>query len=62
MSMTPERYLGIWRSVNDLSAQLGQKKFELFLELVDTRIFHLHVKNAIYLTRAWTARNAGQSK
>ena len=59
VSMTPERYLGIWRSVNDLRVQLGVKKFERFLSFVDDKISHLDVINATYLTRAWTARRAG---
>ena len=59
VSMTPERYLGIWRSVNDLRVQLGEKRFELFLEFVTAKIFHLDVINATYLTRAWTGRKAG---
>ena len=59
VSMMPERYLGIWRSVNDLRVQLGQKKFELFLEFVGAKICHLDVINATYLTRAWTVRKVG---
>ena len=53
--MTPHRYLGAWRSVNDLQAQLGTEKFETFLSFVEGRIAGLEAIEATYLTRAWTA-------
>jgi ubiquinone/menaquinone biosynthesis C-methylase UbiE len=54
--MTPERYLGVWRSVNDLRVQLGPQKFDAFLGYVEQRIQRLEVIEATYLTRAWSAR------
>lgn len=54
--MTPERYLGAWRSVNDLRVQLGPEKFDSFLMFVEKRIAGLNVIEATYLTRAWSAR------
>lgn len=54
--MTPERYLGAWRSVNDLRVQLGPEKFDAFLGFVEDRIKGLEVIEATYLTRAWSAR------
>jgi hypothetical protein len=59
ISMTPERYLGAWRSVNDLRVQLGPEKFDSFLEFVEKRIAGLKVIEATYLTRAWSARAKG---
>jgi SAM-dependent methyltransferase len=59
IEMTPERYLGAWRSVNDLRVQLGQEKFDAFLDFVDQRIAGLKVIEATYLTRAWSARRKG---
>jgi ubiquinone/menaquinone biosynthesis C-methylase UbiE len=56
ISMTPERYLGAWRSVNDLRVQLGEKAFASFLEFVQQRIDGCSVIEATYLTRAWSAR------
>lgn len=56
IKMTPERYMGAWRSVNDLRVQLGPKKFSTFLTFVELRIRDLKVIEATYLTRAWTAR------
>jgi SAM-dependent methyltransferase len=59
IEMTPERYLGAWRSVNDLRVQLGPEKFDTFLDFVEKRIAGLKVIEATYLTRAWSARRKG---
>lgn len=59
IEMTPERYLGAWRSVNDLRVQLGPENFEAFLAFVEQRIAGLPVIEATYLTRAWSARRSG---
>ena len=54
--MSPDRYLGAWRSVNDLQVQLGEEKFESFLSFVEQKIAASEVIEATYLTRAWSAR------
>jgi SAM-dependent methyltransferase len=54
--MSPDRYLGAWRSVNDLQVQLGEEKFESFLTFVEQKIADSEVIEATYLTRAWSAR------
>ncbi len=56
IGMTPERYLGAWRSVNDLRVQLGAESFDAFLEFVERRTSGLKQIEATYLTRAWSAR------
>ncbi len=56
IEMSTERYLGAWRSVNDLRVQLGPEKFDTFLAYVEQRIAGLQVIEATYLTRAWSAR------
>ena len=53
--MPPNRYLGAWRSVNDLRVQLGPEKFDLFLAFVEEQISKLDVVEATYVTRAWSA-------
>lgn len=58
ISFSPERYVGVWRSVNDLRVQLGDEKFETFLTWVEQRISKLTVIEATYLTRAWVARKS----
>ncbi|TDR73535.1 class I SAM-dependent methyltransferase [Paludibacterium purpuratum] len=59
IAMTPQRYLGAWRSVNDLRVQLGAEKFDAFLSFVEQRIAGLDVIEATYLTRAWSAKRKG---
>ncbi len=56
IEMTPERYMGAWRSVNDLRVQLGPEKFNKFLSFVESRIYGLDIIEATYLTRAWSVR------
>ncbi len=56
IKMSPERYIGAWRSVNDLRVQLGSNKFDLFLEFVTRTISGLDFIEATYWTRAWSAR------
>lgn len=56
IEMTPERYMGAWRSVNDVRVQLGPEKFEGFLQFIESRIASKLVIEATYLTRAWSAR------
>jgi ubiquinone/menaquinone biosynthesis C-methylase UbiE len=53
--LSRERYLGAWRSVNDLRVQLGEVGFTQFLEFVEERTGNLEVIEATYLTRAWVA-------
>ena len=60
IEMTPDRYMGAWRSVSDLQVQLGPEKFDSFLSFVERRINGLETIEATYLTRAWSARRKGQ--
>ncbi|MBI3772184.1 MAG: class I SAM-dependent methyltransferase [Gammaproteobacteria bacterium] len=53
--IVPERYVGAWRSVNDLRVQLGPDGFMAFLAYVEDRIKGLEIIEATYLTRAWVA-------
>ncbi len=54
--MTPERYLGVWRSVNELRIQLGEQQFDAFLDFVGQHIVGQRSITATYVTRAWSAR------
>lgn len=56
IAISPERYLGIWRSVNELRVQLGEQQFDAFLDFVRRRIAGQRSINATYTTRAWSAR------
>ena len=48
-------YIGAWRSVNDVQAQLGKDKFAEFIEDVERIITKRSFVEVHYLTRAWIA-------
>ena len=50
-----EEYMGAWRSVNDIQAQLGKEKFSDFLNDVEAIINKRSYVEVHYLTRAWIA-------
>jgi ubiquinone/menaquinone biosynthesis C-methylase UbiE len=54
--MSHERYLGAWRSVNDIQAQAGPERFERLLGRIADVIDPLPHVVVPYRTRAWTAR------
>lgn len=58
LRQTPEQYIGVWRSVNDLQAQLGPELFQQFLDFTEKRTAALSTIETTYLTRAWAARRA----
>ena len=53
---THEEYIGAWRSVNDVQAQLGKAKFAEFIRDVEKIIVNRPTVEVHYLTRAWVAR------
>jgi len=59
---TRERYVGAWRSVNDLRVQLGAQKFGEFLAWVERRIADSQIIEATYLTRAWVACKPSEAR
>lgn len=54
--MSKERYLGIWRSVNDIRTQLGEEKFSELLKLIKKEISNMEEIVVPYKMRAWTAQ------
>lgn len=56
--MTPEHYLGVWRSVNDIRAQAGEAKFAELLAQIESLVAGKDSIVCPYLTRAWTVRKA----
>lgn len=54
--MSPDRYIGLWKSVNDVRVQAGEKTFAEFITWVQQRISGLTKIDATYTTRAWSAR------
>ena len=59
IEMNPERYLGAWRSVNDIRVQLGPEKFDAFISFIEDKVVELDIIEVTYLTRAWSARRKG---
>jgi SAM-dependent methyltransferase len=53
--LTPEQYVGVWNSVNDVQVQLGPEKWQEFMGYVQDRISGLPSIEATYRTRAWSA-------
>lgn len=56
INMSHERYLGVWRSVNDIQAQAGPERFERIIDAIKEQIQDLPSIAVPYLTRSWTAR------
>jgi ubiquinone/menaquinone biosynthesis C-methylase UbiE len=56
ISMSQQRYLGAWKSVNDLQAQLGDSLFIKFLDFVENKISTENTIQATYETVSWSAR------
>jgi len=52
---THDEYIGVWRSANDMQAELGKDKFVEFLDDVEGIIRDYPYVEVHYLTRAWIA-------
>lgn len=57
-SMSKERYIGAWHSVNDIQAQAGQKRWHRILSMIESKISHLDEIEIPYKIRAWSVRKA----
>lgn len=55
--MSRERYMGAWRSVNDIHAQAGDELFEKILNMIEGKISGLEQVVVPYLSRAFTVRS-----
>lgn len=55
--MSKERYMGAWRSVNDIHTQAGDDLFEKILEMIEGKISGLDQVVVPYLSRAFTVRS-----
>lgn len=58
-TMTKERYLGAWLSVNDIQVQAGRDRWEKILLMIEKEISSLNVLEVPYKTRAWTVIKNG---
>lgn len=55
--MSKDRYMGAWRSVNDIHAQAGDVLFAEILQMIEGEISHLDQVVVPYLSRAFTVRS-----
>ena len=55
VSRTHEEYLGAWKSVNDVQAELGYENFCSFLGDIEKIISEYPCVDVHYMTRAWVA-------
>lgn len=53
---TPEEYIGVWWSVNDIQVQAGEEAFRKFMQYVTERVSDIEYIETTYLTRAWSAQ------
>ncbi|PCK33408.1 class I SAM-dependent methyltransferase [Pseudoalteromonas piscicida] len=56
IKQSPEEYIGVWWSVNDIRAQAGEEKFNQFMDYVEQRVKGLDFIETTYKTKAWAAR------
>ncbi len=54
--MSKERYINIWRSVNDVRVQAGERKFQNILKNIEAFLSDCNEISVPYKSRAWTAR------
>lgn len=53
---SPEHYMGLWRSVNDVRVQAGEECFTRFMDFIADATKNMEFIEAEYTTRAWIAR------
>jgi len=56
VQQTPEEYIGVWWSVNDIRVQAGEECFKEFMSYVESKVSDLDYIETTYQTRAWLAR------
>jgi len=62
IKMSQDRYLGAWRSVNDIQAQVGPQKFNEILQVITKEISNYDEICVPYKTRAWTVQSTKVKK
>jgi ubiquinone/menaquinone biosynthesis C-methylase UbiE len=59
--MDVQRFLGAWRSVNDIQAQAGPQRFAAIMKMIEGEVAGLVSVSVPYKTRAWTVRATASS-
>jgi ubiquinone/menaquinone biosynthesis C-methylase UbiE len=55
-TMTLEKYITAWRSVNDIQVKLGKNEFEKFIKFIEEKFKGIKTINASYKTRMWLTK------
>ena len=55
--MNKSEYIGVWKSVNDVQFQLGEK-FNEFLDYIKNILESEQIVNSQYITKAWVTRKS----
>ena len=58
-TMTRERYLGAWHSVNDIQVQAGPEKWEKIIKMITAEVSNMDLIEVPYKNRAWTGQKVG---
>lgn len=56
ITMTKERYMGAWYSVNDIRVQAGEENWKKILDAIENEIKHLDNVIVPYKIKSWTAK------
>ncbi len=56
IKMSKERYIGAWRSVNDIQVQAGPERFASIISEIENKAKNLDEIEVPYKTRSWTVR------
>jgi len=51
-----DKYMGLWKSVNDVRVQAGEERFQSFISYIEEITKNTPLINAHYQTRAWLAK------
>ncbi len=51
--MSRDRYVGAWRSVNDVQVQAGPERFAAFIDFIERRLADIPTLDCQYRTRTW---------
>lgn len=55
-TMSVERYMNIWKSVNDIRVQAGEEGFERIISKIEEKLTGMKEIAVPYLSRAWTVK------
>lgn len=54
--MTPDQYIRVWHSANDIRSQAGEERFKKIISMIKEEIRELSEIKMVYNTRAWSVQ------